>query len=134
MPFSSVFPPDKLVLLLFVFFLSNLVNNIRNDTGMENVLAEGGHKRTTLNRDQWIRTAAQLITAIHRGIQRTHNKLGDINFLVQDNIGPDDSNAVRQMTNAVGALNAYLAYFSDPIADNLPTGSNVPAASWYRVN
>jgi hypothetical protein len=81
---------------------------------MQNILAKGGHhKNTTLNAEQWIRMAAQLIVAMHHGIQHIHNRYNKMDFLEPK--GPDDGDATHQFANASVAL---AAFFTNPTSEH----------------
>jgi hypothetical protein len=81
---------------------------------MQNVLTKGGHhKNTTLNAEQWIRMVAQLIVAMHHGIQHIHNRYNKMDFLEPK--GPDDGNAACQFANASVAL---ATFFTNPTSEH----------------
>jgi hypothetical protein len=85
---------------------------------IQDILKEGASRHTTLNREQWLRTAAQLLSAIHTGIQKTHNKSKNTHFLnpeSKSDRGPDETDTARLLINATCALSGY---FTNPTIEN----------------
>ncbi len=85
-------------------------NSFLNDLNdvLDAMHASFGNRKAALDRDQWIRAAAQLAAGINTGL--CHSYLYNTSLYFLSDLGPSKCKGLESLTVALGSLNYFLTY------------------------
>jgi hypothetical protein len=92
--------------------LAHGLNHLSQLAALHDTITPGFGEGGLLNREQWLRTVAQLFASVLKGFSQSCPDTIDFDQLT--NLGPDEKTALANLTQIVGSFNYY---FTNPTED-----------------
>jgi hypothetical protein len=114
--YKPICPYDNIIPLTEADFLSNPllgITHLSDLSSLHDILAPSFKEGARLNREQWLRTTAQLFAVALKGFSDSHPNKSTPDFLID--LGPDEVAALNSLSTVVASFNWF---FDNPTSLN----------------